>query len=256
MAEAGSNISNNNIQKLCSSISKLGRIEDFPVWAVRVKAAFVSSSQWAKDSPTDSSLTNALMLTLIDDYFVNQLLDSDLQASTIWKHISTQYNVSDLASKTIAFTELLAFDYSAPTMLDNKTQLLSLQRHLKSAFGGTDEVSLSELVLLFALVNLPAAYVSLRASLLNMADPKNPLSLDSLFLSLSSEEKTQSITATSTANRASHSSTSAQCQHDRVKSKCYTCTPSSRPTCSLCVSAGLPAESTRHKKGHPRLCAI
>ena len=41
----------------------------------------------------------------------------------------------------------------------------------------------------------------------------------------------------------------------RVKSKCHTCPPSSRPTCSLCVSAGLPAESTRHRSGHPRLCS-
>ena len=247
---------NSQIQKLCTSIAKLSKIEDYPVWAVRVKAAFSSSTLWAKDKPTDNSLTNALMLTLIDDYFVNQLLDSDLKASTIWAHISGLYNVSDLASQTIALTDLLAFDYAAPTMLDNKTKLLDLQRHLKSAFGGEKKISLSELVLLFALVNLPAAYVSLRATLLTTQNSETPLTLNALFTSLSSEEKTQSVTSTSTANRAAQSpSSSSPCPHGRVKSKCYTCTPSSRPTCSLCVSAGLPAESTRHRSGHPRLCS-
>ena len=247
---------NSQIQKLCTSIAKLSKIEDYPVWAVRVKAAFSSSTLWAKDKPTDNSLTNALMLTLVDDYFVNQLLDSDLKASTIWAHISGLYNVSDLASQTIALTDLVAFDYAAPTMLDNKTKLLDLQRHLKSAFGGEDKISLSELVLLFALVNLPAAYVSLRATLLTTQNSETPLTLNALFTSLSSEEKTQSVTSTSTANRAAQSPSSpSPCPHGRVKSKCYTCTPSSRPTCSLCVSAGLPAESTRHRSGHPRLCS-
>ena len=66
------------------------------------------------------------MLTLIDDYFVNQLLDGDLKASTIWKHMSGLYHVSDLASKTTALTDLISFDYSASTMLENKTKLLDL----------------------------------------------------------------------------------------------------------------------------------
>lgn len=111
------------LQKLATSIKRLEKLEDYPVWAARVQAAFLSSSLWNK-GPVDSPLTNAVMLTLIDDYFVNQLLDGDLKASTIWKHISGLYNVSDLASITIALTELIAFDYSASTMLENKTKLL------------------------------------------------------------------------------------------------------------------------------------
>jgi hypothetical protein len=87
-------------------------------------------------------------------------------------------------------------------MLDNKTKLLDLQRHLKSAFGGEDKISPIELVLLFALVDLPAAYV---ATLLTTQNSETPLTLNALFTSLSNEEKTQSVTSTSTANRAAQS---------------------------------------------------
>ena len=241
------------LQKLTSTIKRLEKLEDFPVWVVRVQAAFLSSTLWSKEGPVDSPLTNAVMLTLIDDYFVNQLLDGDLKASTIWKHISGLYNVSDLASKTIALTELIAFDYSASTMLENKTKLFDLQRHLKSAFGGSTNIESSELVVLFALVNLPAAYVSLRITSTNAKD--EPISAESLFSHLSSEEKTQTVSSTSLASRAtSIVSPNSLCPHQFAKSKCFTCTPSSRPTCPLCVSAGLPGEQTRHKKGHPRLC--
>jgi hypothetical protein len=147
------------LQKLSATIKRLEKLEDFPVWAVRVQAAFVSSSLWNKEGPIDTLLSNAVMLTLINDYFVNQLLDGDLKISTIWKHISGLYHVSDLASKTTALTDLISFDYSATTMLENKAKLLDLQRHLKSAFGGEPKIEMSELVVLFALVNLPAVYV-------------------------------------------------------------------------------------------------
>ncbi len=83
--------------------------------------------------------------------------------------------LSDLASKTIALTELIAFDYSASNMLENKTKLLDLQRHLKSVFGGATKIELSELVVLFALVNLPAAYVSLRTTILPLPTPRTSL---------------------------------------------------------------------------------
>ena len=249
MAKNTLNDSTLPLQKLAASVKRLEQLEDYPVWAVRVQAIFISSSLWAKNGPLDSPLTNAVMLSLIDDYLVNQLLDGDLHASTIWKHISGLYNVSDLASKTIALTQLMGFDYSASSMVENKTKLLDMQRHLKSAFGGAAEIALSDLVVLFALVNLPAAYVSLRTTLLTSLED---VSIESLFSHLSTEEKTQVISPTSTANRAL--SATSLCPHNFAKFKCYTCTPSSRPTCPLCVAAGLPHEETRHKKGHPRLC--
>jgi len=80
------------------------------------------------------------------------------------------------------------------------------------------------------------------------------VTIEGLFTHLSTEEKTQSIAPSSTANH--ENSAISLCPHNFAKSKCFTCTPSSRPTCPLCVSAGLPHEETRHKnkKGHPRLC--
>ena len=82
-------LNDSTLQKLASSVKRLEQLEDYPVWAVRVQAIFTSSSVWSKTGPLDSPLTDAVMLSIIDDYFVNQLLDGDLHASTIWKHIST-----------------------------------------------------------------------------------------------------------------------------------------------------------------------
>jgi hypothetical protein len=194
------------------------------------------------------------MLTLLDDYFLNQVLDTDMLATTLWNHIKNLYHVSDLASKTTGLTSLISFDYSAPTMLDNKVALLVLLRHLKSAFGGATKIDLNELALLFALVNLPAAYGSLRTQLLTASTSTNPLTIETLFQHLSSEEQTQNVSATSLANRAatitpSSHVTSAKCPHSRRKDKCYTCTPLSRPLCSHCKSAGLPDNDCRHKPG-------
>jgi len=245
--------STNSLQKLTANIKVLSKLEDYPVWARRVQAAFVSGSLWESSQPVSNALSNNVMLNLIDDHFVDQLLDGDCSASTIWNHISGLYNVSDLASKTTALTQLIAFDYSGSSMLDNKMSLLNFQRHLKSAFGGETNISLNELVVLFALVNLPAAYTSLRTNLLTSNDgDSDSITLDILFSHLMSEEKTQSIATTSFANRAGKEA--GKCEHGRFKKECYKCTPSSRPTCPRCTAAGLPETQRRHKPGHPYLC--
>ncbi len=77
MANDASNDSTLPLQKLAASFKRLEQLEDY---AVRVQAIFISSSFWAKNGPLDSSLTNAVMRSLIDDYLVNQPLD---HASTI-----------------------------------------------------------------------------------------------------------------------------------------------------------------------------
>ena len=60
----------NSLQKLTSNIKVLTKLEDYPVWAKRVEAAFVSGSLWGKQGPISTSISNNVMLNLIDDYFV------------------------------------------------------------------------------------------------------------------------------------------------------------------------------------------
>jgi hypothetical protein len=114
------------LQKVTQNIKILTSLDSYPVWSKRVSAAFTTSQQWdtPTNKPKDNATTNAIMLNLVDDIFVQQLLDGDCTASTIWNHITGLYHVSDLSTQISALTALTGYTSDCPTMLHNKTKLL------------------------------------------------------------------------------------------------------------------------------------
>jgi hypothetical protein len=127
-------------------------------------------------------------------------------------------------------------------MTDNKTKLLALNRALKAAFSGKEEIRIDDLTTLIALIHLPVPYQALRTTLeeTNSTTP----SFNTLFTSIIREESAQLNTTSNrpssrSANSASKLASSDKCKHGRPLIKCWTCTPSARPTCIKCKDLGV-----------------
>ena len=220
----------------------LQRAEDYRLWVVRHKTKLVKMGAWdeEKSLPIDTSALNAFIVEAISDTFLEQVMDTDLKASTIWKHLATLILKGGVSAQSTALLNLMNFSYPGPTMLENQTSLMGLCRALRTAFNNAESIEIDNLVTLFALVNMPSEHQPLRTTL--EETKKDGLTLAGLFESLIREEATLS----GTANRASRAKLASadpgepgECPHNRPKSTCWKCTPESRPTCHLCKKAGL-----------------
>ncbi len=82
---------------------------------------------------------------------------------------------------------------------------------------------------------------TLRSQLSVSTSDDKPLPLDSLFSHLMREESTHTASSTNSVHRAATFppvSRPSSCPHGRSKESCFTCTPSSRPVCSICKNLG------------------
>ena len=263
-SEEKDNFSFSNIK-----LNSLQTEEEIPLWLIRARAALESRNWWDVDTnlPVNNPQSNYILLSALSNYFLEQIADSDLFATTIWTHVKGINSKSNLSTKSTALLELVSFTYSEKTINLNKTALQGINRRLKSAFADTAllptgklasidsskrtkaVIYIDDLVTLFSLVTLPVQYHSLRSTLEETS--ASNLTFDSLFLSLAREEQSQSFSSANkvqksskvqpVANRAAAKSTISvqQCPHKRTLSECYTCTPSSRPICSLCKAKGI-----------------
>jgi hypothetical protein len=173
----------------------------------------------------------------------------------VWDYLKNTFITTDLSSRIIAFDKLRNFAYQSATMTQNKSVLLGLQNGLSAAFNtkttdGKPCILVEDLFVLFALTNLPIQYHSLRSTL--QETKESGITLEALFVSLMREENTQ---VASSSNRAAtknptkqSSANSAQtgnipagyCVHRRDTKTCWTCTPSSKPSCKTCETLKLP----------------
>ena len=230
------------------SIDKLSSKEAIPIWLLRCKLALKQrAANWNSKTnlpmPTNFSL-QLLTSSIIDDYLEEILHLDPFDAPTVWQYFQSIQNANDLTAKTLSLQECINFDYPAATMVQNRTLLQVLTRKVTAAFGG-ESITPKDLVTLFAYVNLPTAFHSLRSAI---CESKSSLEFDSLFQSLIREENLQEV-AVSSANRAlakahisSASPASAKavisCSHYFDQSKCFTCNPSKKSTCLICKSGG------------------
>ena len=240
MAEAKSTISKSAD---FSKLKTIDNLDEFPLWSARLKAALISADFWHEklSQPAETNETTSLLLTIVADNFLTPLMDQPLTAPLIWSTLHSLYHVSNLSTKVTSINQLISFHFQGPTMLANRTMLQETKRKISSAFGGATTLSIDELVMLFAMVNLPSTYSHLRSQLSVSATNDNPLTLESLFSHLMREESTLSASTTNSVHRAALNppvSHSNSCPHGRSKESCFTCTPSSRPVCSICKSLG------------------
>jgi hypothetical protein len=233
-------------------VKPLASKAEYNLWSIRIKALLLqhTPSLWDKDQPVDSPQSAAILISSISDDLLEQVASTDLQASTIWSHFKDTFVTSDLSSKSTALTSLISFKYDGASMASNKTKLLSLNRALKAAFNQDEQISIDDLVTLFALVNLPPQFNALRTTLEETTSDSTPLKFENLFTSLIREESAQH---TSSAHRSTHSNVSAstaqrKCKHQRNPKFCWTCTPSSKPDeCKICKQNG--CKKTLHSIG-------
>jgi hypothetical protein len=227
----------NNIKPLTCS-------KDYRIWTVRVTAKLQELSLWnineKEPEPFDSEESNNLLLSLISDELLEQVIDTDLQASTIWKHFQKLYLVSSLSAQSTSLASLINFNFSAANMQDNKHEVLNLARELKTAFKNTAVITHEELIMLCCLVNLPSEYHSLRSTLAE--NNPNGLKFEALFESLLREEALSISANSAVANRAASKARAAkptgQCSHNRLGSSCWSCHPNLRPVCGECKANG------------------
>lgn len=224
----------------------LASAQGYRLWVVRASAKLKQMQKFDDEKvvPIDSEESNNFLLGVIADNLLETLLDTDLTAVTIWNALKKAFLVHSLSAQSIAINSLMNFNYSEASMQENKTALLSHQRELRTAFENADTIKISDLVMLFALVNVPSEYHSLRTTL--EETNKNGLTVDSLFESLVREEAS-AISSANRASRASYAAASgtpagdlvAKCAHDRDGASCWTCHPDLRPTCANCKNKGI-----------------
>lgn len=224
-----------------SSITPLSSKSGFKLWTIRLNICLTQAGQWDSTlkRPIDSSLASSIIISTISDSLLDQISKSvSLSAPAIWTYLFSIFVVSDLSSQSAAVNSLIAFTYQGKTMLENKTFLLSIIEDLQNSFSNTSSISFTDLVKLFALVSLPASFQALRSTLEETVTSSNPLTLDSLFVSLIREEASQ-LSSSSRRTKTTIDPSSSQCPHNRKASSCWSCNPSLRPVCSRCKSLGL-----------------
>ena len=172
-----------------SKLKVIESLDDFPLWSTRVKASLLSAGFWNEklSVPTTTNETTSLLLSIVADHFLTPLMDQNLTAPLIWTTLHSLYHVSNLSTKVTSINQLITFHFQGPTMLSNRTMLQETKRKISSAFGGATTLSIDELVMLFAMVNLPSTYSSLRSQLSVSTSDDKPLTLDSLFSHLMRE---------------------------------------------------------------------
>lgn len=224
------------------SFKPLTEKAEYSLWSARMKAYLSMHLLWQDKGPSNTETCFSLLTCSLSDAIFEQCnLLGHNTAPKVWDYLKSLFVTSDLSSKSTSLNNLLSFHYNGRDMNENKTALLMLKRDIKCSFEDSDTISMDDLVTLIALVNLPSQYHSLRTTLEETTTKNKPLSLDSLFMSLIREESAQ-ISTTSRASshvKPSMNGSLTKCKHKRVISKCWICTPSSKPAeCQACKLKG------------------
>jgi hypothetical protein len=79
----------------------LSRQEDIPLWMVRSKATLsrMSLFDFQTNLPLDNNVSTSLLFEALGDGFLEQLLETDLSAPTIWQQLTRLVNSDNLSSK-------------------------------------------------------------------------------------------------------------------------------------------------------------
>lgn len=231
-------------------IQPLANAVSYPLWAHRVRIKLISLGEW--DSGTESEplaqpkASNKALTFLyenISDIVMERFIHETLNAPALWSQLASKFQASNLSSQCIALASLVQFNYSCPTMAANEVALLNIRRSLNTAFKG-ETINIKTLVNIFGLQNLPKNYQNLRTTIEETTTDTNPLTFESLFLSLQREEASR---ATQDQPSSAFQAQQIKCEHGREETSCWNCHPENRPTCSSCKSAGF--AQYRHQTG-------
>jgi|GEM_PF-5095902 len=220
----------------------------YNLWRVRLKAHFKEIRHWDSNNevPMNTDAAASTLISALSDDLLEQVIDTDQSASTIWKHFESSFVTSDLSAKATSLQSIMAFNYPCASMLENKTHVLGLKRDLKAAHGKLGHencIDMDELSTLFCLVNIPSQHLALRSTI-EETSKDEVLEIDNLFTSLIRDEKSQTashsvnrVSARRATEHVSRPAVSGSCAHFRDESLCWTCHPEKKPpACAICVA--------------------
>lgn len=228
------------------TISPLTCKADLSLWKWKVETVLTLMGSWDAVNciPMANSASNALIVSVISEPLLQQVVNlpaTDRNAPGLWTHFCNLWQTQDLASKTIALSQLLTYSYAAPTMPENKALALNIIHQLCTAFdkkGQEGKYEWKELVACVLLASVPAQYQSMRSSLEQQLGAGD-INVDKLFTALMVEESSQNAKVSSAYQSVASTATKSgkKCvKHSR--NSCWTCNPDLRPNCSPCKAAG------------------
>lgn len=245
----------NNVAKLTTktadgdvfttSITKLTTFSGngYALWNLKAMSIFKSTKDAFNESDgvktlKDNDKNQEILLNIISDKLLTVIMEKlpDMKASQIWAFIEQKINKTTISAKSVAIQNLLEFDYSKRTMEHNETEMLRLDRLLKTSFN-SESILISDLSSIIALLRIPSEYGAIR-SILQEKDAK--LSLEGIFSSLIREEATLPDTETPRAFRTNAITPNPDHKKHGNKfpeSQCWRCHPELRPECQPCKTA-------------------
>ena len=244
-----------------TNISQLNDSVGFYLWTVRISAALQDMNELDDtDKPKASNKAKNFIVKHIGDNLLDLIL---LQLKTptapsIWAHLEKEFVKSSLSAQSTHLSSLQNFNLNATKMDASKHSLLSLKRDIQAALGGSESITLDQLLTVVTIVNAPVQYQALITAL-QATTTTTTLTFDSLFNHLIREEGTNNakglITTTKpTAHATTTVNKDGSCDHFSNKSKCWKCYPHLQPSCSTCKDLGhryRHVENTRYCQSKP-----
>ena len=172
-------------------------------------------------------------------------------AKEMWLHLYKTYSGENYSRKLEGIRSLASLSYNSGSVIDFMDKIF-LKLNATIIASGKDEISLTELTLALMLNSLPNRFATVRAQL--EQDVKN-LTVSNVRSKIKEEEQRHAFRKETSDGFAGNINPKT-CQHNRVKTRCWTCTPSSHPSnakCKDCNQTGhRSATSTRCTKyeGH------
>lgn len=188
-------------------------------------------------------INNAKCLSIIWDNTDEKLLSlvqDCMSATDCWTKFENKFAGKSTTEQVQCIKELSIFTIDEQDGQSSINKLKEVGTRLKSSLGGADEISINDLLTIFAINGIPGSFPGEKAVLESMMD----LSLEVI------EEKVVKMTEQFSrkeilANQASL--TYKKCQHQWKADQCFKCNPELRPTCTECKDANF--KLFRHKTG-------
>jgi len=142
---------------------------NYRAWCIKIKYYLGSCtpSLWNfdKGKPIFLFQSAGIICQFLSDDLLIATSDINDKCELLWKYFSDLYHCQDLTAKSIAIQNLSTFSYDQSTMPMNHSKIKSLINDVTLAFGINATIPISELGVVFAMVNLPSKYQSVRISL-------------------------------------------------------------------------------------------
>jgi hypothetical protein len=214
----------------------------------------------------DSATTKHAIVTNCSESIKTQLQMHSKSATDMWRYLFSSYSGENYSRKMQGIKTITTLKYNGGNVAEFVDKALGVL-HSTIIASGRDQISLTELCLALILNGLPSRFATVRSQLEN--EPSNFQKPGHVRSKIIEEEERQSLrnggAALASTNFAAKRGRNFRPRHpgnrnppegaeicpcDRVKSECWTCTPSSHPRHLKCKDCG----QNGHKSSSSSYC--